>query len=429
MSDTATLDKNLTRKILIAMLAAAVLGTVAHLAGWSGAGKETAFQLYVVDNIAYIVGRAFISLLQMLVVPLVFTSLVCGMASIADGASVGRMGLKTIGLYLCTTLLAVTMALLVGQIIQPGEGAGLIAGTEAAMQAKVAPDLKDVLLDMVPRNPLAALANGAMLQIIIFALMFGYTLTLTGDSGERVRNIFEDFNQMFMRLVFFVVALAPYGAFALLFGVFANTGPQVFGDLAVYFFTLIFLLLLQFALVYSLLLRAFTGLSPIQLVKQLRPALLFAFTTSSSNATLPITLATLLKRVGVKREVASFTLPIGATVNMDGTAIMQGIAVVFISNAYGIDLNLAQYLQIIALATMMSIGTAGVPSAGLIMLSTVLVQVGLPLEGIGIILAIDRLLDMCRTVVNITGDSVITTIVGKSEDAFDEAVFAQNHDD
>ena len=425
-TDSPNLDRTLTRRILYAMVAAAFLGTITHVTGLTGNGVSSGVQTVLVDNIAYLVGRAFVYLLQMLVVPLVFTSLVCGMASIADGTRVGRMGIKTVGLYLCTTLMAVVMALVVGQIVQPGEGAGLQITGEVMDHNP--PSFKEVLLGMIPRNPVAALADGAMLQIIVFALMLGYAMTLTGDAGNRTRSLFEDLNQVCMRLVFFVVSLAPYGAFALLFTVFANTGPNVFGDLAAYFFTLLFLLVMQFALVYSFLLRVFTGLSPLQLVRQMRPAMLFAFTTSSSNATLPITLTTLLQRVGVKREVASFTLPIGATVNMDGTAIMQGIAVVFIANAYGIDLSIMQYLQIIALASLISIGTAGVPSAGLIMLSTVLTQVGLPLEGIGVILAVDRLLDMCRTVVNITGDSVVTTIIGKSEGAFDEKVFNTDHD-
>ncbi|MEM9304939.1 MAG: dicarboxylate/amino acid:cation symporter [Pseudomonadota bacterium] len=407
---------NLTRQILIGMIAGGILGLIINLA----LGDVAWIQAQFIDGFMDGIGKIFLNMLKMLIVPLVFVSLVCGTASLSDPSRLGRLGGKALALYLLTTALAVTVALVLASIFQPGAGSNFPA---ASFEAAPAPSLKDVLVNMVPSNPVEAMAETNMLQLIFFSILFGLALTLSGESGTRIKAIFVDLNDVVMQIVTVVMKVAPYGVFALMTKVFAQLGLESFKLLADYFFLVLGVLMVHLLITYPTLLKLFTGLNPVLFLRKMRAAMVFAFSTASSNATLPVTLRSVERRLGVDNSVASFTVPLGATINMDGTAIMQGIATVFIANVYGVDLTLAQLLTVILMATMASIGAAGVPGVGLILLATVLTQVGLPVEGIGLILGIDRLLDMTRTVVNITGDATVTTIVAKSEGDLDESVF------
>lgn len=411
----------LTGKIVIGMFAGILFGLILNTL-ISGA-PDSWIKLVLVDGILRLVGEFFITSLMMLVVPLVFVSLVVGTCSMSDPSKLGRIGGKALLLYLFTTGIAVSIALAVASIVKPGSG-GSMADQDVTFEAQQAPSFVDVLIDMVPRNPINALAEGNMLQIIVFALLFGISMALVGKPGERLKDFFEDINAVIMKLVMILMQVAPYGVFALLARTFADLGlGELLGDLAVYFVTVLVILLVHGFIVYPAILSALTRLSPVIFIRKMLSNQIFAFSISSSNAAIPVTLRTATKRLGVDNKIASFTVPLGATINMDGTAIMQGVATVFIAQLYGIDLTMQQYLMVILTATLASIGTAGVPGVGLIMLAMVLQQVGLPVEAIGLIIGVDRLLDMTRTAVNITGDAMVTTIVGKSEDQFDIDVY------
>ena len=333
----------------------------------------------------------------------------------------GQVALKTIGLYLVTTAIAVSLALTIANIVDPGVG---INTAEAAdFIAKPAPSFKDVFIGIFPSNPFQAMVEGNMLQVIVFAILVGVAILQAGDSGKTVLRGCQMISDVIMRMVSILMNLAPYGVFCLLAKLFTSQGFSAIINLALYFGTIVFVLFLHASVVYTSIFALLTRLNPLTLFKNMRPALLFAFSTSSSNATMPITLNVARTRVGAHNSIASFTIPLGATVNMDGTAIMQGIATVFIAQAYGLDLTMGEYLAVVATATLASIGTAGVPGVGLITLAMVLQQVGLPVEGIGLIIGVDRLLDMMRTVVNVSGDGMVTAVVAKSEGLLDKDVF------
>lgn len=407
---------SLSAKIFISMILGAIAGLALNFAGnpeWS--------QIWLIDGVFKVVGQIFISLLKMLVVPLVFVSLVCGSSSLSDPKMLGRVGGKTIGLYLVTTAIAVCLALTAAVIFEPGIGAQPIAKVET--QIAEATPFTQVLIDMVPTNPVAAMADGQMLPIIFFAVLLGISITLSKEIGVRVANWFHDMNAIIMKLVTLVMRFAPYGVFSLIAILAATSSADSFMALGKYVGLVFAVLLIHALVVYPTLLSVLGRLSPLKFLAKLKAAMLFAFTTASSNATIPVTLDTVEKKIGVSNKIASFTVPLGATINMDGTAIMQGIATGFIAQYYGIDLSLSQYLMVVVMVILASIGTAGVPSVGLVVLAGVLSQVGLPAEGIALILGVDRLLDMTRTVVNITGDSMVTTVVAKSEGELDLDVF------
>lgn len=419
---------SLTTRIVIGMTAGIFIGFL--LQNLMPDGSDFIIPLYffdislrsmLVDGAFEVVGQIFIASLQMLVVPLVFVSLICGTTSLKDTSKLGRIGGKAVVLYLFTTAIAISLAMFVALMVEPG--VGVDKATDTTFIAKESPPLAQVFIDMFPTNPFSSFAQGNMLQIIIFALLFGMAIALSGKPGERIANIFSDMNEVVMRLVTILMNLAPYGVFCLLAGLFTDLPLDKLKNLAWYFLCVLSVLLVHALITYPVILKLTTRLSPIVFLKKMRDAALFAFSTSSSNATIPITLETATKKLGVKNSIASFTVPLGATINMDGTAIMQGVATVFIAQVYNIDLTLADYLMVILTATLASIGTAGVPGVGLIMLAMVLNQVGLPVEGIGLIIGVDRLLDMTRTAVNVTGDSMVTIVVGKSENQFDEAIF------
>jgi len=401
----------LTARILMGLGLGLIVGILLNFTGYGDFIKD-----YIVSGLFYIGGQIFLSSLKLLVVPVVFISLVVGTSSLGDIRYIGRLGGKTLGLYLITTLLAISIALVIALFVSPGRGFELVSAAE--FNAKDAPALTKVLIDIFPSNPIQAMADGNMLQIIVFSLLLGVAITSAGAAGKRIADFFSDLNEIVMRLVMIVMEIAPFGVFFLIAKVFAEQGFGAIVPLAKYFFTVVIVLFIHAIFVYSGLLKTLSGLSPVQFFKNFRNPIAFAFSTASSNATIPVTLEAVEKHCGVKNSVASFTIPLGATVNMDGTSIMQGVATIFVAQAYGLDLSLTQLGMVVVTATLASIGTAGVPGVGLVMLSMVFRQVGLPLEGIGLILGVDRLLDMLRTVVNITGDAAVTCIVAKSEKAF-----------
>lgn len=413
----APASRHLTRQIVIAMLAGIVLGVVLNRLG-----TADWVQLVLVDGLLYVVGSVFVAALKMMVVPLVFVSLVAGVTSLSDLNALGRIGIKSLALYLATTAIAVTIALTLAGIVGPGQGFNA-GSTAASFTGKPAPPLTQVLIDMVPTNPVAAMAEGNMLQIIVFALLFGVAVTMSGARGRHVLNFFGDLDVVIMHMVEWIMRLAPYGVFALITRTFASQGLDILLPLAAYFLTLTGALAIQVFGVYPLLLKLLASLNPLTFLRKMRDPAAFAFSTASSGATIPVTLRTVEYKMGVKNSVASFTIPMGATINMDGTAMMQGVATVFIANVYGIHLGVTDYLLVVLTATLASIGTAAIPAVGLVTLTMVLGQVGLPVEGIALIIGVDRLLDMMRTVTNVTGDCAVSCIVAKSEKALDQAVF------
>jgi len=423
---------SLTTRIFIGMIAGIIIGALLQtLFDDSGDFRFSIFGLEVstydilVEGIFSALGQIFIASLKMLVVPLVFVSLICGTSSLTEPSKLGRLGAKSVGLYVLTTAIAVTLAISMGILVSPGEGLNL--STDNTFEAKEAPSLSEVFVNMFPTNPINSMAEGNMLQIIVFAVLFGIAMAMTGEAGKRVANFFEDINTVIMRLVTIIMNLAPYGVFVLMAKLFSTIGLETIASLAKYFGLVLAVLFIHGLVTYSVLLKLLTRLNPVILFKKMRDAAIFAFSTSSSSATLPVTMETARNKLGVGNSVSSFTLPLGATINMDGTAIMQGVATVFIAQVYAVDLSVGDYMMVVLTATLASVGTAGVPGVGLIMLAMVLQQVNLPVEGIALIIGVDRLLDMTRTAVNITGDCMVACVVAKSEGELDETVFNNEH--
>jgi len=413
----------LTAKVLWAMFLGVLVGLIINISGLNAEGTFT--HEYVVGGLFYVVGKMFITALKMLVVPLVFFSLISGVFGIGDISKLGKVGVKSFVLYLFTTALAIAMAISLAAIIIPFFNTShTVSGGFAA---KEAPPLSDVLINIIPSNVVDAFASGNMLQIIFFTILLGIALLMVGAKAKSIVGGVEVMNEAMMHMVNMVMAVAPYAVFALLAKAIAELGFDLLGQLAVYVLVVLAALFLHLFGTLMLLLKLLSKLSPQIFLKKIRDAQIFAFSTASSNATIPVTLRSVTKRMGVDNSVASFTIPFGATINMDGTAIMQGVATVFIANVYGVDLGLSGYLTVILMSVLASIGTAGVPGVGLIMLSMVFVQVGLPVEGIGLILGVDRLLDMVRTAVNISGDAVVACVVAKSEDEINLDIFSDEN--
>ncbi|MGB0897972.1 MAG: dicarboxylate/amino acid:cation symporter [Psychrobium sp.] len=408
----------LTMKILIGMGLGIIIGAIIQFA----MGDVKFVQDNIVNGLFHAGGKMFVNSLKMLVVPLVFISLVCGTCSLSDPSKLGRLGGKSIALYLTTTAIAITLAIALALVIAPGVTDQAMTST-ASFSAKEAPSLTQVLINIIPSNPINAMAEGNMLQIIVFALLFGIAVSLAGESGKRIASLFDDMNEVVMKIVNIIMNLAPYGVFFLMAKLASEISPSTFLNVAKYFFVVLLALGVHAFVTYPTILKFLTGLNPIIFIRKMRDTALFAFSTASSNATIPVTLETTTKKMGVDNSIASFTVPLGATINMDGTAIMQGVATVFIAQVYGVDLSITDYLMVILTATLASIGTAGVPGVGLIMLAMVLQQVGLPVEGIALIIGVDRLLDMTRTAVNVTGDSMVTVIVAKTEKELDTEIY------
>ena len=387
---------SLTTQIFAALILGCLCGVLMHYVVPSGYVKDTVF----VNGIFYVIGNGFIRLMKMLVVPLVFCSF-----------------------YLVTTALAISVALTVGHLINPGIGLD-ISGMEAVETSTAeAVSTADTILNIIPENPIAALANGEMLQVIVFALFVGILIAKLGERVDTVANFFSQFNDVMMEMTSTVMLAAPIGVFCLIAKTFSGIGFSAFLPLAKYMIGVLLALAIQCFGVYQILMKVLTGLNPVKFLKKFAPVMSFAFSTATSNATIPLSIETLDEKLGVSRKVSSFTIPLGATINMDGTAIMQGVAVVFAAQAYGIVLKPADYATVILTATLASVGTAGVPSVGLVTLSMVFASVGLPVEAIGLIMGIDRILDMSRTAVNITGDAVCTTIIAHQNKLLDRDIF------
>ena len=411
---------SLTTKIFIAIITGIVLGSLVNLFVLPSSSIFT----YLINGLLFAIGKIYISSLKMMVVPLVFVSLVNGIMSLTDLSTLGRMSIRAITLYMTTTALAISIALLLAFIISPGQGSNFETNN-IEYAAKEAPPLIDTFIDIVPANILQAMASSNMLQIIFFAILFGIAIANTTKNNRPILDFFQSLDQVIMTMVEIIMKFAPYGVFALITTTFATQGFDLIFKLLAYFFTLTAALFIHMTVTYSLFLTFFAKLNPLIFFRKIREVFLFAFSTASSGATIPVTLRTVEKKLGVNNNIASFTVPLGATINMDGTAMMQGVATVFIANVYQIDLGLTDYLMVILTATLASIGTASVPGVGLITLVLVLQQVGLPIEGIALIMGIDRLIDMMRTAVNVTGDCMVTCCVAKKEKALDERIFNQ----
>ena len=410
----------LSTQIFIALLIGALFGVVIHYWIPSSYIKDTV----IVEGVLYVVGQGFIRLMQMLVVPLVFCSLICGSMAIGDTKTLGKVGVKTIGFYLVTTALAVCVALGSALLINPGRGLDMDAVQKGTVSSTTeATSLVDTLLNIIPKNPVQSMANGDMLPIIVFALFVGIMLAKLGTRGSVVANFFSQFNEVMMEMTMAIMKIAPIGVFCLIARTFATVGFSAFAPMLKYMGNVTLALAIQCLVVYQILLFVFTRLNPFKFIKKFLPVMGFAFSTATSNATIPMSIDTLSKKMGVSKQISSFTIPLGATINMDGTSIMQGVAVVFIAQAYGIPLTMGNLATVVVTATLASIGTAGVPSVGLVTLAMVLNSVGLPTEGIALIMGIDRILDMIRTAVNITGDAVCTTIVCHQEGSLNREVF------
>ncbi len=417
----------LTKWILVGLAAGIVLGVIFHYLVPASPIRDDIF----VNGIFYFLGQGFIRLMQMLVVPLVFCSIVCGAASMGDVKTLGVVGVKTLVFYLCTTAVAVSVALGISNLINPGLGvdmASLVASDPSTLGSTSSnTTVVQTIMNIIPTNPVAALANGDMLCVIFFALFVGIIIALLGRHVDVVHRFFEQFNDIMMKMTQLVMYVAPIGVFALLARTFTNIGFDAFLPMIKYMGSVLIALAIQAFVVYMLLLAVFARLNPITFIRKFWSVMVFAFSTATSNATIPLNMETLDQRMGVDRKISSFTIPLGATINMDGTAIMQGCAVVFTAQLFGMQLGIVEYLTVIATATLASIGTAGVPSVGLITLSMVFNSIGLPLEGIALIMGIDRILDMCRTAVNITGDAVCTTIVAKQSHYMNVDVYNDPH--
>ena len=410
----------LTGWIFVGLVAGVLVGVLFKLWIPNGFLRDTVF----VDGVFYIAGQGFIRLMKMLVAPLVFFSLVCGAAAMEDVAALGKTGGKILGFYLGTTACAICVALSIGFLIRPGVGLDLsqIASAEvAAPQEKVS--AAETVLNIIPENPFGAIAGGAMLQVIFFALLVGVLIAKMGPRADAVARVARQCNDLMMEMTALVMKFAPIGVFCILARTFANLGFDAFAPLLKYMAGVVLSLGAQCFIVYSLLLFLFTRLNPIRFFRKFLPVMAFAFSTATSNATIPMNIKLLEERLGVPRKLTSFTIPLGATLNMDGTSIMQGVAVVFAAQAYGIHLGLSGCLTVVATATLASVGTAGIPAVGLVTLSTVFLSVGLPVEAIGLIIGVDRILDMLRTAVNITGDAICTTVVASQNGDLDRARF------
>lgn len=410
---------NTTFKVLLGMGLGIIVGLFLNLTGLNADG--TWANSYLTDGAFKVVGTMFVNALKMLVVPLVFFSLVCGVCGIGDIKLLGRIGSKSFFLYLVTTAIAIAAALIIATGF--GIGEGMNAESSASFSGKASPPLSTVLINIIPSNPISAMAEGDMLPVIFFSIMFGVSILMVGKKATVVSDFIEALNEIMMKMVNIIMAVAPYAVFCLIARAIADLGMDLLAQLLGYVLVLIGVLLFHLFVTLQLILKVLSGLNPLTFMKKMRNTQVFAFSTSSSNATIPVTLRTVTQRMGVKNSVASFTVPFGATINMDGTAIMQGVATVFIANIYNIELGMMGYLTVILMSVLASIGTAGVPGVGLIMLSMVFAQVGLPIEGIGLILGVDRLLDMIRTAVNVSGDAVVSIVVAKSEGQLDESIY------
>ena len=407
-----------SKKIFLGLILGLVLGIILHSFVPDSHFKND----ILIEGIFYTIGQLFIRLMQMLVVPLVFFSIADGCRNLGDTETLGKVGIRIVLFYMLTTALAIFIALSLASLIGPGKGMNMSIGDQSFEAVDTEISLSDTILDFIPTNPIEALATGNMIQIIIFAVLVGLLIASMEDRLTTLGNIVTEMNDLMMGMTMWIMKLAPIGVFFLIARTFSSLGYDAILSMLSYMGSVLGGLVAQLIIVYMLLLSIFVRVNPFKFLKNFTSVMTFGFSTASSSATVPIHIQT-LDDMGVDKKISSFTIPLGATINMDGTAIMQGVAVIFISNAYGIDLTATDFMTVILTATIASVGTAGIPSVGLITLSMVLESVGLPVEGIAIIMGIDRILDMARTTVNLTGDAAGTMIVANSVGAFNKEKF------
>ncbi|WP_044337837.1 dicarboxylate/amino acid:cation symporter [Rossellomorea aquimaris] len=399
---------NLTTKIIIALILGAIVGLLLNIFA------KDIFD--ILDPYLFTpLGKIFLNLISMLVVPIVFLSIVLGSAGLGDPKKLGRIGLKTIVFFLVTTCIAIVIGLSLAYVIDPGLVEGIDKTQSEGFETEEAPPVGETLMNIIPKNPLTAMTEGNMLQIIAFAIFIGFGLTALGDKTKGILKLVEQGNELMMYLVTLVMKFAPYGTFGLIASAIGSQGFSALKAMWLYFVVVLAALIIHAIVTYGGTILLLAKKNPLWFFKNFSPAMSVGFSTSSSNATLPISMDVAQQRLGVSKSVSSFVQPLGATINMDGTAIMQGVATVFIAQVYGIDLSMEQLITVVLTAVLASIGTAGVPGVGLILLAMVLSSVNLPVEGIGLILGIDRLLDMARTSINISGDAACALFVSESE--------------
>lgn len=411
---------SLTNKILLGLGLGFVFGLILSKFPESYV-KDTV----IIGGILKIMGTGFTSAIKMMVVPLVFASLVCGAASMGDAKKLGRIGGKTMLFYLSTTAIAIIVSLALGTLLKPGSGLDMSHMVSSEVAIGESKSLVEIILNIIPTNPVQSLANGEMLQVIFFALLLGVAINLVGKKAEPVKAFFESANEICMKMVGIIMLVAPYGVFALIANTFATVGMSAIVSLIKYVLIVLLGLLIHVSIVYTGLFKCFTKLSIKPFLKKFTQVAAVTFSTASSNASVPVSLE-IMEDLGVGKPTRSFTIPMGATINMDGTAIMQGVATLFIAQIYGAELGFNGLATIVLTATLASIGTAGVPGVGMIMLSMVVTSVGLPLEGIGLIMGVERIIDMFRTTVNVMGDNICTLVVAKSENDLDIEAYNNN---
>ncbi|RSK26050.1 dicarboxylate/amino acid:cation symporter [Bacillus sp. HMF5848] len=402
----------LTKKILLGMFLGIIVGIFLNLVTPQA---YPTIETYILSP----VGKIFISLIKLLVVPIVIVSIILGTAGISDPKKLGRIGTKTIVFFLTTTAIALTLAIGLATLFQPGVGNFQLEG--AQFEGKEAPPIVDTLLNIVPTNPFEAMTEGNMLQVIFFSILVGFAISQLQGRVKLVVDFLDQANDILMFLVGVIMKLAPYGAFALIAVAIGGQGIDAILAMAKYFGIVLLALFAHLVITYGSAVAMFGKTNPITFIKNFSPALAVAFSTSSSSATLPVSMDVAQKKLNIPKSISGFVQPLGATINMDGTAIMQGVATIFIAQVYAVDLSMGDLLTVVLTATLASIGTAGVPGVGLIMLSMVLTSIGLPVEAIGLILGVDRLLDMTRTAVNITGDATCALMIAKGEERHAES--------
>ena len=372
---------------------------------------------FIVINFFNIVSDLFISALKLVIIPLIFFSIVCGIISLSDDTSLSRLGIKTLSLYLFTTIIAISLGLLFSSLINYEPI--LLSNLET----NVAIDNIKTESNIFPTNIFESLSNGNIIHLLIFSVLIGIAASKVKDNAKTFINYFHEFNAVINELVKIIISFTPIAVYCILSKTFATQGLETLTPLMGYFFTVVFVLLIHFFITFTLLLKTFTNLNPKQFFINIKEVIVFTFSTSSSSASIPFTLKAATEKCGINKSISSFTIPLGATINMDGTAIMQGCATFFLASLYGIDLGMSEILTIVVTATIASIGTAGIPSAGIIMLTVIFTQIGIPLEGITLLLGVDRLLDMMRTSINVSGDLCISCIVASSENRIDETIY------
>jgi Na+/H+-dicarboxylate symporter len=401
-----------TKKIIVAMILGIITGVFLNIFSY-----DTSLSNFIVINFFNIVSDLFISALKLVIIPLIFFSIVCGIISLSDDTSLSRLGIKTLSLYLFTTIIAISLGLLFSSFI---DYEPILLSN---LETNVSIDNIKTESNIFPTNIFQSLSDGNIIHLLIFSVLIGIAASKVKDNAKTFINYFHEFNTVINELVKIIISFTPIAVYCILSKTFATQGLDTLTPLIGYFLTVAFVLLIHFFITFSLLLKTFTNLNPKKFFINIKEVIVFTFSTSSSSASIPFTLKAATEKCGINKSISSFTIPLGATINMDGTAIMQGCATFFLASLYGIDLGMSEILTIVVTATIASIGTAGIPSAGIIMLTVIFTQIGIPLEGITLLLGVDRLLDMMRTSINVSGDLCISCIVASSENRIDETIY------